>query len=276
MVEKNYFYRVGEAGKFLREKVKISPKLMLVLSGGLTKFLDNIEDAVTVSAVDIPHFPHATAEGHSGKMVFGKIGGLPLVVLQGRFHYYEGHPMESVVFPTFVMNELGAKILMVTNATGGINASFKAGDIMLITDHINFMGVNPLVGITIQRPLDQFPDMTNAYSERLQDIAREAACERGVELKEGVYIACSGPSYETKTEIKAFRTWGADTIGMSVVPEITAANYLKMETLGFSCIANMAADLHGGGMNHHEVLAVMRQMEGKLVDLLLAVVKRLK
>lgn len=271
-----YFDRVNEAKKYLEGKIMIKPRIMLVLSGGIQEFVEKIEEPITVCAADIPHFPRATAEGHSGKMIFGRINGTPLVAFQGRFHYYEGHKMEDVIFPTFVMNSLGAKTLVVTNATGGINGSFKPGDIMLINDHINFMGVNPLIGIATQRDVDQFTDMTNAYTAKLQVLARDAARDSGVELKEGVYVATSGPSYETKSEVKMLRMLGADAVGMSVIPEVTTANFLKMETLGFSCIANQAADLHPGGMNHHEVLAAMKAMEGKLVKLLLAVVERLK
>ena len=275
-MDKDYFSKVNEARDYLKSKIKIEPKVMLVLSGGLTEFVEKIDSPVTISAADVPHFPRATAEGHSGKMVFGTIDGLPLVAFQGRFHFYEGHSMADVIFPTFVMNALGAKTLVVTNAVGGINAGFNTGDIMLIKDHINFMGTNPLIGISTLKPENQFPDMTDAYSAKLQVLAKEAAGEVQLDLKEGVFIAASGPSYETRTEVKMFRSFGADAAGMSVVPEITTAKFLKMDTLGFSCIANPAADLHPGGMNHQEVLDAMKEMEGRLVKLLLAVVKKLK
>lgn len=274
-MEADYLKKVEEAKKYLEPKIGIMPKVMLVLSGGLTQFVDRIDDPVTIAATDVPNFPKATAEGHSGKMIFGKIGKLPLVVFQGRFHFYEGHRMQNVVFPLFTMHALGARTLVVTNAVGGIRESFKPGDIMLVKDHINFMGTNPLIGISTLTPKNQFPDMTDAYTSRLQDLARESAKMSGVELKEGVYIAASGPSYETKTEIRMFRSWGADAVGMSVIPEITTAKFLNMETLAFSCIANPAADLHAGGMNHHEVLDAMKEMEGRLVKLLLAVVEKL-
>ena len=275
-MERNYFERVGQAKDFIKDKIKIEPSVMLVLSGGISEFVNKIDNPVTVMAADVPNFSKATAEGHSGKMIFGTIKGLPLVVFQGRFHFYEGHSMEDVIFPTFVMNALGAKTLVVTNAVGGINESFKTGDIMLINDHINMTGVNPLRGVTTQKPEDQFPDMTDAYSKNLQKLAREVASENGLSLKEGVFIGVSGPSYETRHEIKIFRKWGADAVGMSVVPEILAANYLKMKTLGFSCIANPAADLHPGGMNHQEVLTAMKEMEEKLVKFLLAVISKIK
>jgi len=274
-MNKDYFAKVEEAKNYISSKVSLRPDVMLVLSGGLTEFVEKIEEQTVVSAAEIPNFPKATAEGHSGKMIFGKVEGVPIVALQGRFHFYEGHRMADVIFPTFVMNALGAKVLVVTNATGGINEAFKTGDIMMITDHINNMGENPLRALATLRSENQFTDMTDAYSARLHGLAGEAAKAAGVDLKEGVFIATSGPTYETKSEIKMFRVWGADTVGMSVVPEITAANFLSMETLGFSCIANPAADLHEGGMNHHEVLDAMKEMEGRLVKLLIEVVKRL-
>lgn len=275
-MENNYFERVSEASNYINDKIDITPRAMFVLSGGLSEFVEKIENPKLVLASEVPHFPKATAEGHSGKMIFGTLNGFPLVVLQGRFHFYEGHSMGDVIFPTFAMNALGAETLVVTNAVGGINERFKPGDIMLITDHINNMGSNPLRGISTQKKDNQFPDMSDAYSKAMQEIAKEAAEEMALELKEGVYIGVSGPNYETRTEIRVFRGWGADAVGMSVVPEITAANYLKMNTLGFSCIANPAADMHPGGMNHHEVLDAMKEMEGRLVNLLSEVVKRLK
>jgi len=211
-MEQNYFAKVEESKKYLAGKVSIKPEVMIVLSGGLTEFVEKIEDPVTVLASEIPNFPKATAEGHSGQLIFGTINGVPLVALKGRFHFYEGHDMGSVIFPVFALNALGAKKLILTNATGGINESFNAGDIMMITDHINFMGTSPLRGIATQRKEDQFSDMTNAYSKKLQGLAKKAATEVGIDLKEGVYIATAGPNYETKAEIKMFRAWGADSV----------------------------------------------------------------
>lgn len=273
---KDYFKRVSEAAAYISSRLDISPKVMLVLSGGLSEFVGKIEEAVVIMAADVPHFPTATAEGHSGKMTFGKIGGIPLAALQGRFHYYEGHRMSDIIFPLFVMSALGAGTLILTSATGGINKDFKTGDIVLIKDHINLMGANPLVGISTLRPENQFPDMTDAYSKKLRPLAHSAAATVGIKLNEGVYVASSGPSYETPAEIIAFRQMGADVAGMSVVPEIIAAKFLKMETLAFSCIANPAADIHPGGMNHQEVLQAMKKMEKKLSSLLFAVIKQLE
>jgi purine-nucleoside phosphorylase len=267
-MDRDYFKRVDEAVRYILGRAKVSPKVMLVLSGGISKFLDKVEDKISLTASDIPNFPKPTAEGHSGKITFGRVSGVDVAVFQGRFHYYEGHKMSDIVFPVFVMNKLGAKILILTSATGGINKDLSVGDIVLLKDHINFMGTNPLIGISTLLPENQFPDMTDAYSKRLREIARMSAHELGMELREGVYIASSGPSYETPAEVKAFRMLGADVAGMSVVPEITVAKFLKMETLAFSCIANPAADLHPGGMNHKEVLEAMRGIDETLSRLL--------
>ncbi len=274
-MEENYFARVDEACEFIKSKVAIEPKVMTVLSGGLTKFVEQIENPVVVKATDVPHFPEATAEGHSGKMIFGTIGDLPIVAFQGRFHFYEGHRMADVVFPLFTMNRLGAKTLVVTNASGGINPTFKSGDIMLITDHINFLGTNPLIGISTLVPENQFPDLADAYTGKLQELARGLAKDVGVDLKEGVYLASTGPSYETVTEVKMFGQWGADAVGMSTVPEVIAATFAKMDVLGFSCIANLAAGLHQGELKHEDVLKTMKATEERLVKLLLAVIHKL-
>lgn len=274
-MKNDYFKKVEVAADFIRDKIKVKPEIMLVLSGGLTSVIEKMEDQEVLAASEIPNFPSAAAEGHSGKIVFGYIEGLAVAAFQGRFHYYEGHSMQDVVFPAFVMNKLGVKTMITTNAVGGINKDFVSGDVMLITDHINYMGGNPLRGISIHTPGRQFPDMTDAYSAALQDLARKAAGEAGINLKEGVYIAVSGPSYETRQEIRAFRIWGADAVGMSTVPEIIAANYLEMDTLGFSIIANAGADVHQGKMSHAEVLQNVKQAEGKLSKLLLAVLKRI-
>ncbi len=268
----SYFPRVEEAVSWLEQRISIKPRVVVVLSGGLGAFADGMTDVVEVSAADIPHFPTASAEGHSGKLLFGRKEGVPIVVLQGRYHYYEGHAPQMVVFPYFVLAGLGAQELITTNAVGGVNSDFAPGDIMLVTDHINMMGINPLIGIAIQRATDQFTSMTDAYSAELSEIAREAAKRLKIDLKEGVYLATSGPSYETKAEVAAFRQMGADAVGMSTVPAVIAANFLGLRVLTFSCIANPAADLHEGKMSHQEVLDAMNAMAPKMVALLQGVV----
>lgn len=271
----NYFQQVDEAAGWLAGKVKVRPRVAVVLSGGLGAFAEELSCREEVSAAEVPHFPRARAEGHAGKLVFGEHAGVPLVAMAGRFHYYEGHAPQSVVFPYFVLSKLGVGFLVTTNAVGGVNAGFSPGDIMLVEDHINMMGINPLIGIAIQRKSDQFTGLTDAYDSSLRRLAEDVAGKQGLPLKRGVYLATSGPSYETKAEIRAFRQMGADAVGMSTVPEIIAANFLGMRCLTFSCIANPAADLHSGTMNHAEVLAAMNAMAPKMVSLLRGVVEEI-
>lgn len=275
MEPKKYFAAVDEAAGFLKEKIKVKPKIIVVLSGGLTAFADDLSEKTTFSFGRVPNFPPVQVEGHAGKIVFGRYAGVPLVVLAGRYHYYEGHPPQAIVFPHFVFAELGAKTLITTNAVGGINRAFKSGDVMMVDDHINMMGVNPLIGLAMKRKTDQFTSMVNAYDEGLKTIALCAAKKAGVRLKRGVYAATSGPSYETKAEIKALRKLGADAVGMSTVPEVIAANFLGLKVLSFSCIANKAADLHKGTMTHTEVLESMALLAPKMVKLLKTVVEEI-
>ena len=271
----SYFPNVDEAAKWISGRVKVKPRVAVVLSGGLGAFADGLEGREEISSAEVPHFPRARAEGHSGKLVFGTHAGVPVAAMAGRFHFYEGHSPQAVVFPTFVLASLGVKELVTTNAVGGVNASFAPGDIMLVEDHINMMGVNPLVGLAIQRKTDQFTGLTDAYDSKLRETALSVAAALKIDLKRGVYLATSGPSYETKAEVRAFRQMGADAVGMSTVPEIIAANFLGIRCLTFSCIANPAADLHHGGMNHAEVLAAMNAMAPKMVALLRGVVEEI-
>ena len=270
-----YFAQVEEAAVFFKKKVSITPKILTVLTGGLGEFVNGLEDAKSFLSSEAPNFPKTRVEGHAGKIIFGTWKGVPLVAMQGRYHYYEGHTPQAVVFPYFVFEKLGVKSVVTTNAVGGINAAFKPGDIMVVSDHINMMGANPLVGIAMQRKTDQFTGMTNAYDPKLREIAYKAARDAGIELKIGTYLAVSGPSYETKAEIKAFRQMGADAVGMSTVFEVIACNFLKMRVLTFNCIANPAADLHKGDMHHEEVLKAMAAMQPKLVKLLQGVVEEI-
>lgn len=269
----SYFSHVDEAAAWLRERVSIEPRIAVVLSGGLHPFADGLEGRKEIPSAEVPHFPRARAEGHAGKLVFGRHGGIPLVALAGRFHYYEGHAPQAVVFPQFVLAQLGAKTLITTNAVGGVSRSFKPGDIMVVEDHINLMGTNPLIGLAFQRPRDQFTSLTEAYDGGLRLLAGRVAKRLGIDLKAGIYCATSGPSYETKAEVRAIRKMGADAVGMSTVPEIIAANFLGMRCLAFSCVANAAADLHGGTMTHTEVLAAMEAMAPRMVALLRGVIE---
>lgn len=266
-----YFSMMNESVSFLRQKIKTEPKLLVVLTGGLDSFVSALENQIVLLSHDIPHFPRPHAEGHSGKIVFGTRNNIPIVTMQGRSHYYEGLSAQSVVFPYFVFEKLGVKTVITTNAVGGINKSLKAGDIMMVNDHINMMGTNPLIGLSISRKTDQFTDLTNPYDQELREMASKIAKKKGIDLKEGVYLACTGPSYETKAEIKMFGKMGADTVGMSTVFEVIACNFLKMRVLTLNCIANSAAGLHKEKLGHEEVLKSMASMQDKLVNFLGAI-----
>lgn len=267
--------KIKETIDFIESKIKETPSILVILGSGLSSFIDEIKVDQNLAYSEIPNFPKSAVEGHMGRIVFGSWKGIPLVVMQGRAHFYEGFDIQDVTLPIHVLHIIGCKTLIVTNAAGGINAAFMPGDIMMQTDHINFMGVNPLRGIGGVNPKNPFPDMTNVYSKNLQQVAVETAKQLEIPLKSGVYIACSGPSYETKAEVRAFRQWGADAVGMSTVPEVIVASYHKMQILGFSCIANPAADLHPGGMSHADVLKAMVEVQPKLVKLIAGVIERI-
>lgn len=263
----NFWDKVTAAAKFLKDEVG-PPRVIVVLTGGLEGFVEHLGQVKKFTSSSIPHFPRVKAQGHAGEMFFGTKEGVPFVVLGGRCHYYEGNTIQDVVFPYFVLHQLGAKALVTTNAVGGIREDLDAGDLVLITDHINFMGVNPLVGIALDRGSEQFTSMTEPYSLQLRGIFQKEAARLGLALKEGTYIAVSGPSYETKAEIRAFARLGADIVGMSTVPEVITANFLKMPVVSVSIVANPAAVRHRGKMSHDEVLRAVKDVSPKLVRLL--------
>jgi len=270
--------RIKVTVDFFKSKVSSPPTTLVILGSGLsgvTSFVDELVVEQNFSFNEVPNFPKATVEGHSGRLIFGKLKGVSMAVMLGRSHYYEGNSLHDVTLPIHALHIFGCKTLIVTNAAGGINAAFVPGDIMLITDHINFMGDNPLRGVGGVNPKNMFPDMTNAYSKNFHQLAFDVAKSLDPDLKQGDFMASTGPSYETKAEIRAFRQWGADAIGMSTIPEVIVANYHKMQVIGFSCIANPAADLHPGGMNHGEVVKAMEAIQPKLVKLIGSVIERL-
>lgn len=270
-----YFQHVTEAAQFLRGKIKNAPKVVVVLSGGMEGFVAAMTDTVTVSAADIPHFPTTRVEGHAGKLTFGNYAGVPLVALQGRYHYYEGHSPQDVVFPYFVLNALGATTAITTNAVGGIRETLNVGDIVVVTDHINMMGSNPMIGLAMSRTSKQFTSMQDAYSKELREVAHQVAQAEGIQLKEGVYLGNPGPSYETPAEIRMYRQMGADTVGMSTIFETIACNFLGMKVLSLNCISNVSADRFQGQMSHDHVIKAMKDMQPKVVKLLQGVVRRL-
>ena len=246
--------------------------LGVILGSGLGGYADNLADAVRIPYQDIPHFPASSVAGHAGVLVAGRLHGKPAVLLQGRVHYYEGHDPDAVIFPARLLHGLGVRTLIVTNAAGGINPDFRPGDLMIIRDHLNFMGFNPLRGRLAESFGPRFPDMSYAYHPELRDLARAAAGDLGIAVREGVYLGVSGPSYETPAEIKAFRTLGADAVGMSTVPEAIAARHMKLRVLGISCLTNMAAGVSKKPLDHKEVLEVGERVKAGLLDALARIV----
>lgn len=259
--------KTAESVKYIRDNCPLKPKIAVILGSGLGEIAKDIENAYTLEYRDIPHFAQSTAPGHAGRLVIGKLGETEVLCMQGRMHYYEGNGMDAVVYPIRVMAKLGIETLILSNAAGGINLSFMPGDIMMITDHINFMGVNPLVGPNEESFGVRFSDMSYAYNHLLRRLAEETVSELGIELKKGVYLACSGPSYETPAEIRAFRVWGADAVGMSTVPEVIVANHCGIKVAAFSCISNMAAGILDQPLTEEEVLAAGEMVSGKMSSL---------
>ncbi len=257
-----------ETKEFLEAKLNgFKPDIAIVVGSGLGGISDAVAKPVVIPYKDVPNFPRPTVTGHVGQMVCGQLGGKNLIVLNGRFHYYEGRSVEEIVFPIHVVDALGVKLLIVTNAAGGINPSYKPGDLMLIEDHINFMGINPLLGGLNGNGI-KFLDMTQTYSTRLREKLDAAAEKLQMPIWRGVYLATTGPSYETPAEIKAFAWLGADAVGMSTVPEVIIARYHNLEVAGISCITNLAAGISSKRLSHDEVLTVGAATQAKLAKLL--------
>ncbi len=239
--------------KAIRVKTDFSPEVGLILGSGLGDFAEEIDIRASVNYSEIEGFPLSTVEGHKGRFVFGYVGEVPVVIMQGRVHYYEGYSMQEVVLPTRLMGMMGCKKLILTNAGGGVNLSFEPGSLMMITDHITTAVPSPLIGKNIDELGTRFPDMSEVYSKELQTIIREAASDLGIPLQEGVYVQFTGPNYETPAEIRMARSWGADAVGMSTACEAMAARHMGMEVCGISCITNMAAGITAAPLNHEEV-----------------------
>ncbi|MBI9101697.1 MAG: purine-nucleoside phosphorylase [Spirochaetales bacterium] len=255
------------AADYILSKTKYNPQIGMVLGSGLGVLAEEIEDTDVIDYSDIPGFPVSTVEGHAGKLVIGMLKGKCVLVLQGRFHYYEGYDMDKVVFPIRVMLLLGIKNLLVTNAAGGIPRDWDPGDLMLITDHINFTAVNPLRGENISDFGPRFNDMSTAYTPVLQDMAREVSSNLGITLREGVYVFMGGPSFETPAEIRMVNTMGGHAVGMSTVPEVVVAAHGGMNVLGLSCISNMAAGILDQPLNHQEVIDTGKMVREKFLSL---------
>lgn len=269
------YEKIKAAAEYIRDHVTIRPTIGLVLGSGLGGYADTLEDAVRIPYSEIPNFPIPTIPGHSGALVFGTKGGKEVVVLQGRIHYYEGLPQRESTLPIRVLAALGVKTVVLTNACGGVNLDFKPGDLMLISDHINCSGANPLIGPNMDEFGPRFPDMSDLYTASLRGQIKEKAREAGIFLQEGVYAMYSGPNYETPAEIRMFRILGADTVGMSTVPEAIVAGHCGMQVVGISCITNMAAGVLPVKLSHEEVTETancVKERFQKLIDLIVGIV----
>jgi len=260
--------KILSAAEYIRAKTGLRPTIGLVLGSGLGDFADTLEDALRISYSEIPNFPVPTVPGHSGALVFGRKCGQTVAVLQGRIHYYEGLPQQEITLPVRVLAALGVKTLVLTNACGGVNLSFRPGDLMLISDHINFSGSNPLMGPNLDIFGPRFPDMSDLYTASLRAAIKEKAAAAGIGLQEGVYAMYSGPNYETPAEIRMFRILGADTVGMSTVPEALVAGQCGMQVVGISCITNMAAGVLPVKLSHAEVMETAALVHDKFQNLL--------
>jgi len=269
------FEQVEDAAAAVRARCGALPQTAIVLGSGLGDFADTLLDAVATPYGELPHWPASRVVGHAGRLVIGNVAGHRIAALAGRVHFYEGHDLATVVFATRVMGRLGVRRLILTNAAGGVNTGFAQGALMVIDDHINLLGSNPLVGPNDERFGARFPDMSEVYSARLRGIAEQVARERGIAIAHGVYVALHGPSYETPAEIRYLRTIGADAVGMSTVPEAIAARHMGLEVLGISCITNMAAGVLPQPIHHAEVLETTRRVRGDFIALLEGVIAKL-
>ncbi len=267
--------QIEETVAFLKSKTNLQPEIGMVLGSGLGALGDKLEDACRIPYDEIPNFVKSTAPGHKGQIIIGRLEGKTVLCMQGRFHYYEGYTMQQITYPVRVMKAMGVETLVLTNACGGLDPTFTPGDLMVITDHINFMGNNPLIGPNADSFGTRFPDMTHAYNQDLIALAKETAKDLDINLKQGVYISYSGPSFETPAEIRLFQQFGGNAVGMSTVPEAIVANHSGIKVLGISCITNLAAGILDQPLTGEEVIEVANQVGQKFIGLLTEVVKRM-
>ena len=272
MASTSLYERAEHATRIIRSRITVEPRIALVLGSGLGGFADDFDESVAIPYEEIPGFVRSTAQGHAGRLVIGKVDSVPVLAMQGRVHYYEGYSLEEVTFPVRTFSLLGIKTLVLTNAAGGINVQLSQGALMVISDHLNLMGVNPLRGPNDERFGPRFPDMSAVYSPELQELVVEEAKAINVEVRRGIYGALSGPSYETPAEIHLLRTLGADAVGMSTVPEAIVARHMGLEVLGISCITNMAAGISDEPINHEEVIATGDRVRATFTELLQRVI----
>lgn len=267
--------QVQTTAQYLKTKVNSNPKVAIILGSGLGSLADEVTDSVKIPYAGIPNFKVPKVAGHGGQLVVGKLSGVEVLVQQGRWHFYEGYTLDEVVLPVRVYQELGIETVIITNAAGGVNQSFQVADLMLITDHLNLMGTNPLIGESGKLFGTQFPDMSEVYDKALQNLAKQVAIDQKLDLKTGVYGALTGPSYETPAEIRMLRTLGADAVGMSTVPEAISARHRGLKVLGISCITNMAAGVTNQPLSHEEVKEAADQAMTKFISLIKGIVAKI-
>ncbi|MBU5254861.1 purine-nucleoside phosphorylase [Tissierella praeacuta] len=271
----DYIKKVKEAVDFIVSKTDYLPKIGLVLGSGLGSLADKIQNPIIIKYDEIPGFPKSTVEGHAGQLVIGELSNKIVVAMQGRFHFYEGYNLKDVTFPIRVMIQLGIESLIVTNAAGGVNTEFIPGDLMIINDHINFSGQNPLIGENLKEFGPRFVDMSKAYNREYIKIAKKTGEKLGLNLKDGVYMWFTGPTYETPAEVKLARNLGADAVGMSTVPEVIVANHQGIKVLGISCITNMAAGILDQPLNHEEVIETSMKVKDNFEKLLIEIINNI-
>lgn len=266
---------IAETVEYLESRTSIRPELGLILGSGLGELGEEVENAETVSYAEIPGFLESRVEGHAGQLILGELEGRQVYLMQGRYHYYEGHPIQDIVFPVQVMEGMGCETMLVTNASGAVNKDFSPGDLALLEDHINFLGNNPLIGVHDPDVGPQFVDMTYAYDPDLRELAKQTAKDLDIDLQEAVYVASMGPSYETPATVRMYRKWGGDLAGMSTVPEVIAANHVGLNVLGLSCVTNMGAGILDQPLDHEEVIETTEIAKDKFKRLVRSLIPEL-
>lgn len=269
------YERAQEAARLIRSRTDLEIPVAIVLGSGLGAFAEDLTDAVEIPYQEIPGFARSTVQGHAGRLVIGRVGDITVAAMQGRFHFYEGYSLQEVTFPIRVLKLLGVRTLVLTNAAGALQMEFLPGSLMVLSDHLNLLGDNPLRGENDERFGPRFPDLTSVYARRLQDMLIDEATAMGIEVRRGIYAALSGPNYETPAEIHMLRSLGADVVGMSTVPEAIVARHMDMQVLGISCITNLAAGISDKPIDHSEVMAIGERVRGSFTELLRRVVPRI-
>jgi purine-nucleoside phosphorylase len=269
------YERAQEAARLIRSRTDLEIPVAIVLGSGLGAFAEDLTDAVEIPYQEIPGFARSTVQGHAGRLVIGRVGDITVAAMQGRFHFYEGYSLQEVTFPIRVLKLLGVRTLVLTNAAGALQMEFLPGSLMVLSDHLNLLGDNPLRGENDERFGPRFPDLTSVYARRLQDMLIDEATAMGIEVRRGIYAALSGPNYETPAEIHMLRSLGADVVGMSTVPEAIVARHMDMQVLGISCITNLAAGISDKPIDHSEVMAIGERVRGQFTELLRRVIKGL-